>query len=141
MQPNDDYPPDSPFPQGYETPRPLTPSQRTDSYLPEEFLTFSEPSRQTRRRRGVHQRERSNDSRQEQERRIVKGKWGRRCKTQSCKRRRHPPPPPPPPAASLVQHSQKPIAAHGGTRKTLKNRSKKYKNKQHHKRQTKRVVK
>lgn len=148
MQPNDDDSiPDSPFPQRYETPRILTPSQRTDSYLPdlEEFPT-SPSSRQTRRRHGrrhgvrhgVHRRQRrwgdmieeaADDSRQEEERRIFKGKWSRGCRNQSCKNPFRPRPPPPPPPAASTSGLKKSVAAHGGTRKTMKNRSKKYKNK------------
>lgn len=142
MQPNDDDSiPDSPFPQRYETPRILTPNQRTDSYLPlEEFPTSPEPSRsrQTRHRRGVHRRQRrwgdmieeaADDSRQEEERRIIKGKWRRGCRNQSCKNPFRPRPPPPPPPAASTSGLKKSVAAHGGTRKTMKNRSKKYKNK------------
>lgn len=112
MQPNDDDSiPDSPFPQEYETPRTLTPRQRTDSYLPEEFPTFPVPPVvQTRRKH-------------------KKIKWSRGCRNQSCKRPFRPRPPPPPPPAASTSGLKKSVAAHGGTRKKLKNRSKKYKNK------------
>lgn len=123
--------PDSPFPD-LNTPPVVTPSMRSDAMTP---LT----SRRQRNRLGVQRpyrrwadviEEETSDSRQEQGRRIVKGKWSRRCKTQSCKnpfRPRPPPPPPPASAASGLVHLQKPIAAHGGTR-TRANRSNKCKN-------------
>lgn len=102
--PIDEYPPDTPLPDN-ETPRLLTPSMRTDSYLP----NFPEsphlrPVVQTRRRH-------------------KKIKWGPgRCRP--SRRHRRPPPPPPPPAAATMRSPQRTmtIAAHGG-RKTLKNRS------------------
>jgi len=138
MQPQEDQfidyspVPDSPFPD-LSTPPLLTPSMRSnlDMYSPL-------PSRRRRGRRERRRRPRWGDTIQEeaddsrQELRIVKGKWSRRCRTQSCKnpfRPRPPPPPPPASATSGLVRPQKPIAAHGGTRKKLKNRSKKYKNK------------
>lgn len=121
MQPQEDQfidyspVPDSPLRPDLSTPPLLSPSMRSnlDLYSPL-------PSRRRRPRWG------------DQESRIVKGKWSRRCRTQSCKnpfRPRPPPPPPPASATSGLVRPQKPIAAHGGTRKKLKNRSKKYKNK------------
>ena len=128
--------PDSP-PQSPREPEMLNPSMRSDSPI------YLSPRRHSRRRRRghverVHRRRQQHwgdmipqedDSvrTQNQEHRIVKGKWGPgRCRPS---RRHRCPPPPPPPAAStsgLVPRSRSQrtmtIAAHGG-RKTLKNRS------------------
>jgi hypothetical protein len=60
---------------------------------------------------------------EEEERRIFKGNWGPgRCRP-SRRQRRQPPPSPPAAAASGLNQRTMAIAAHGGTRKTLKNRS------------------
>lgn len=145
MQPQEDQfidyspVPNSPFSPDLSTPPLLSPSMRSnlDMYSPLPSRRRRGRRRRDRRRRprwGDAIVEEPDDSRQDQtqELRIVKGKWSRRCRTQSCKnpfRPRPPPPPPPASATSGLVRSQKPIAAHGGTRKKLKNRSKKYKNK------------
>lgn len=125
--------PDSPFLDDLRTPPVLSPSMRSNSGLHSPLPSRGRRGRRDRRRRprwGDRIVEEDDD--QTQELRIVKGKWSRRCRTQSCKnpfRPRPPPPPPPASATSGLVRPQKPIAAHGGTRKNLKNRSKKYKNK------------
>lgn len=109
MQPTDEFPevPETPLPQDDETPRLLTPSMRTDSYLPNfpESPHLTPAVVQTRRRH-------------------KKIKWGPgRCRP-SRRHRRHTRDPPPPPAAATSGLNQRTrtIAAHGGTKKTLKNR-------------------
>lgn len=139
MQPQEDQfidyspVPDSPFPD-LSTPPLLSPSMRSnlDMYSPLPSRRRRGRRNQRRPRWGDTIREEPDDSRQDQtqELRIVKGKWSRRCRTQSCKnpfRPRPPPPPPPASATSGLVRPQKPIAAHGGTRKNLKNKSKKSK--------------
>jgi hypothetical protein len=139
MQPNTsltDYSPvpDSPFPQDLNaTPRIITPSMRSDSSY------FSpRPNRSRRRRRQRQQRQQRQQQRQprnwedvveeeneQEQRRIVKGKWSRGCKTKSCNPfRPRSPPPPPPPAATITVYG-------GRIMKTMKNKSKKFKNKRH----------
>lgn len=138
MQPQEDqfidYSPVPDSPPDLRTPPLLSPSMRSNLNLYSPLSSRRRRGRRDRRRRprwGDTIREDPDDSRQDQtqELRIVKGKWSRRCRTQSCKNPFRPRPPPPPPPASATSGLKKLIAAHGGTRKKLKNRSKKYKNK------------
>ena len=119
--------PDSP-PQEYVSPRVITPTMRSDQsqVFPSQYRFWQHPQRG--RRQPQHHRPQQRQWRDvqvpEEERRIFKGKWGRLCRTQSCRHKRQPPPPPPPAAAaSGLNQRPRTIAAHGGTRKTLKNRS------------------
>ena len=120
--------PDSPF-LDLSTPPVITPSMRSDQspvFARQHRVLRHRPRTQQRaqQRRQERRRQWGDVQVPEEERRIFKGKWGRLCRTQSCRHKRQPPPPPPPAAAaSGLNQRPRTIAAHGGTRKTLKNRS------------------
>jgi hypothetical protein len=122
--------PDSP-PQEYVSPRVITPTMRSDQsqVFPSQYRFWRHQHRHRTQQSQPQQRRQWRDvqvpeENVEEKRRIFKGKWGRLCRTQSCRHKRQPPPPPPPAAAaSGLNQRTRTIAAHGGTRKTLKNRS------------------
>ena len=113
--------PDSPFSPLDMNPPMLDATMRSDSPDP------GSPRRASPRRRRGNPPRRWGDVPIEEaapeERRIFRGKWGRQCKRQTCKKTPRPPPPPPPAAA---------IAVHGGTRRRA-NGSRKCRGKTHRK--------